>query len=139
MSEAVSARTRAALARSLPLVRQHKEEIIDRMGFNLRRIGGKPERFDKAEATAAMLTSLLLRQVDLIVYSGGPADLDAVAEEHRSAGIDGRHYSRFGDVLAPILKDVLGVRTPREVIWAWSDTFWLVVRASQSVGEPVDA
>lgn len=139
MSEVVSARTRSALARSLPLVRQHKEEIVDRMGLSLRRIAGKPERFDKAEATATILTSLLLRQADLIVYSGRPADLDAVAHEHRSAGIDGRHYSRFGDVLAPILKDVLGARTPREVVSAWSDTFWQVIRASQSAEEPVEA
>lgn len=132
MLEAVSARTRTILARSLPAVRQHQEEIVELIGAGLRGVAGPGEPSGKAEVTARLLTSLLIKQADLIVYSGRPGDLNSVAGEHRSAGIDGRHYSRFGDVLVPVLRDVLGPRAPSHVPSTWSDTFWLLIRASQS-------
>ena len=74
-----------------------------------------------------ILTELLLKQSAAIAEGREMADVNSVAREHWSLGIEGRHYSRFGDALVPILLDVLGPNAPREVASAWCDTFWAMV------------
>jgi len=88
---------------------------------------------------ATILTDLLLRQAGRIVEIGRAADLDSIADEHHSLALDGRHYSRFGDALVPILRDVLEPGVPREIPAAWCDTFWAVIRAAQPGREPAEA
>ena len=127
MSQAISERTTAFLARSLPMVRQHKAEIVVRMEMSLRDVA--PEPGDRAELIARTLLGLLIAQAAGLVDGGRPAGLESAARELRSLEIGGRHYSRFGDALVPILKDVLGGATPRQVASAWCDTFWLMVEA----------
>ena len=132
MSELVSERTRSILAQSLPIVRQHKAEILGAMKVHLSRVEGVRGTFDRSDVAAAILTELLLRQAGTIAGSGKAAGLETTASEHEALGIDGRHYSRFGDALVPILRDSLGVNLPREVSSAWSDTFWAVIRSAQA-------
>jgi hemoglobin-like flavoprotein len=132
MTELVTERTREIIARSLPLVRQRKDEIIGAMKIYLRRIEDGRNAFDPSDVAAMILTELLLRQASLIAGSGKAAGLETTAIEHAALGIDGRHYSRFGDALVPILRDSLGFNLPREVSSAWSDTFWSIIRAAQA-------
>jgi hemoglobin-like flavoprotein len=127
MSEVVSERIRALIARSVPLVRQHKDEIISRMELHLRDVNVDQQAVGQSEVVAMMLTELLLKQAAAITEGRPMADVDIVAREHWSLGIEGRHYSRFGDALVPILRDVLGPGAPREVASAWCDTFWATV------------
>ena len=86
-----------------------------------------------------VIVDLLVRQASLIAETGDVAGLETVAAEHRSLEIEGRHYSRFGDALVPILRDLLGPRVPREVPSAWCDTFWAVIRATEPRAALVDA
>lgn len=139
MPELVSERTRSILATSLPIVRQHRDEIVAAMEVYLRRVDEDRKSLGPSDVLAMILTDLLLRQADRIVDSRSAAGLDTIASEHRSLEIDGRHYSRFGDALVPILRDVLGVHVPREVPAAWCDTFWALIRAAQPSREPVEA
>ena len=132
MTELVTERTRDIIARSLPIVRQHKDEIVGAMEIYLRRVEEDRKTFGQSDVAAMILTELLLRQAGLIAGSGQVAGLETMALEHSALGIDGRHYSRFGDALVPILRDSLGVNLPREVSSAWSDTFWTVIRAAQA-------
>src|SRR5690242_7335367 len=105
MSELVSERTRAVLAQSLPIVRQHKDEIVGAMEIYLRRVGDGRRTFGRSDVAAMILTELLLRQAGLIAETGRTAGLDSTVREHEALGIDGRHYSRFGDALVLILRD----------------------------------
>lgn len=131
----VSQRTRDRLIESLPMVRRFREEIVRRMAINLRGVDGEWEPFGRSEVAATALTDLLIDSATRIASSGNFSDLEGVLQEHRSAGIDGRHYSRFGDAIRPTLVDVLGVGVPREVSSAWIDTFWAVVRAARASRE----
>lgn len=126
-----SERTRSILAGSLPLVRRHKDEIISHMEVHLRGIGGPDEAFGQSEVAAMMLTELLLDQAAAIAGQGALRIHRGIADEHRALAIVGRHYSRFGDALVPILKDVLGPGVPGELTASWGDAFWLAVRAIQ--------
>jgi hemoglobin-like flavoprotein len=127
MSEVVSERTRANIARSLPLIVQHRDEIVTRMELHLRDLSGDQHAVGQSEVVSMMLTEMLLKQAAAITEGKPLADVDIIAREHWSLGIEGRHYSRFGDALVPILLDVLGPGAPREVASAWCDTFWAMV------------
>lgn len=137
MSQSFDESVRAALARSLPLVHQHEAEIRSRMEANLASVSGQDEPFGHPELTARSLTDLLVRQAEAIVETGTVRELEFAAREHRTLGIVGRHYSRFGDAIIPILKDVIG--TPHEIGAIWCDTFWAVINAMQPHRELVEA
>ena len=136
MSDVVSDRTRALIGRSLPLVRQHKDEIITRMELHLRDVNDENEAVGQSEVVAMVLADMLLRQADALADGGRMAHAEEVAREHWSLGIEGRHYSRFGDALTPILLDVLGPHAPREVASAWCDAFWAIVHPVRLVTVP---
>ena len=133
MSSPVSNRTRSLLARSLPLVAQRKDELLEGLERNLAAAEAPGEPFGQAEVTAMILVELLLDQARSLVQSAELAPLADTAAEHRLLDITGRHYSRFGDALVPVLRDLLGPTLPREVAMAWCDTFWAVIRAARPV------
>jgi hemoglobin-like flavoprotein len=131
MSAPVSNRTRSLLSRSLPIVLQRKELLLEGTERSLGWSETREESFGQAETTAMILVELLLEQVRSLVQSGALAPLQDAADQHRKLGITGRHYSRFGDALVPVLRDLLGPTVPREVAAAWCDTFWTIIRAAQ--------
>ena len=131
MSSPVSDRTRSLLARSYPLVHQRADLLIEHMERNLGATAEPGEPIGQSELIAMMLVELLLRQAKHLVESGEMRGLDDLAREHEQLGITGRHYSRFGDALVPVIRDLLSPTVPREVAGAWCDTFWAVVRAGQ--------
>ena len=132
-------RTILTLARSLPLLQRHKDELLEGLEACLRGSEEPDDAFGQAEVTAMLLTQLLIDEAASLVRSGSFSTLDGVADQHRALDIDGRHYSRFGDALAPVLKDVLGTNIPADVPSAWCDTFWRVIRVAQEQRERVPA
>ncbi len=131
MSYPLAESVRNLLVGSLPLVRRHKDELISQMELHLRGVGGPDEPFGQSEVAAMLLTQMLIDQAVAIVDKGKLQVPAGLADEHRALEIVGRHYSRFGDALVPILKDLLGPGVPAEVTGAWCDAFWLAVRALQ--------
>lgn len=130
MSAAISAQTRKYLSQSLPLVQQHKDHLVNRMEANLRGNGGDDQPYGQSEVTAMILVDLLLTEARNLAGQGELGDLRDVAEEHRALEISGRDYSRFGDALVPVLRDMLGPRLPSEISSAWCDSFWTIVRTA---------
>ncbi|HYD13675.1 MAG TPA: hypothetical protein VEC11_12580 [Allosphingosinicella sp.] len=131
MSEAVSTRTRSLLARSLPLVQQRRETLVERMEAALAELDTKETALGQAEVTAVVLVDLLLDEARQLVEHGAFGPLSYVSGEHYLLEITGRHYSRFGDALLPVLRDLLGPIPPREVLAAWVDTFWAIINAAE--------
>ena len=139
MSAAISDLARKNLSQSLPFVEQHREHLVNRMEANLRAGEPEDEPYGQSEVAAMILVDLLLAQARNLADTGHLADLRDVKEEHRALAIAGRHYSRFGDALTPILKDLLGPKLPAEVASVWCDTFWTVIGAAESRKEMATA
>ena len=137
MSEAVTNRTRSLIARSLPLVQQRREALVERMEIALAELDTTWIAVGQAEVTAVVLTDLLLDEARQLVESGAFGPLGTMNGEHYLLDITGRHYSRYGDALIPVLRDLLGPIPPREVLAAWGDTFWAIIHSAQ--GRPAAA
>jgi hemoglobin-like flavoprotein len=127
----VSTRTRSLIARSLPLVQQRREALVERMEGALAELDTKPSEIGQAEVTAVVLVDLLLDEARELVESGAFGELSYLPGEHYLLDITGRHYSRFGDALMPVLRDLLGPIPPRELLSAWCDTFWAIIHAAE--------
>jgi hemoglobin-like flavoprotein len=125
---AIAEDVRLRLAESIAVVEGHREEITRRMQAHLAALETEEEAFGQAEVTGAMLVELLIDSASNIAACGSTGDLREVSHEHRRIDIDGRHYSRFGLALAPILRDVLGPSLPPRIASAWCDTFWFTIR-----------
>ncbi len=128
MNDIVSFRTRTLLTQSLRAVQSGQERIELALGTSLARSERDPELSDTPDIIAAILLNFLIEQVRHVTETGEPRKLDLHRAEHRLHGIDGRHYSRFGDMLVPVLRDTLGPSHPRATAVAWSDAFWAVVQ-----------
>ena len=133
---------RDVLARSFHSIQSHREQIIDAMRDSLVASEATDDPFGQSEVTALLLVDMLLAAGRNLI-DRGEALTDGMAasmlSEHRSQGIQGRHYSRFGDALVAVLRDVLGPQLPGAVSATWCDTFWSVVRHLVREDEPVAA
>ena len=134
MSPVLSDRSRELLSQSLPLVQASKHEVIASMhaGLVLAEPGQDPGR---AEINAMILVEMLINQVSHILDTGEYGDFAHIPNEHAALQMTGRAYSRFGDMLTPILRDVLGANLPGGVSGAWVDMFWAVIR--KATAQPV--
>lgn len=125
---------RLRLAQSMPIVERHRTAITEKMHERLLQLETPQECFGQAEVTALMLVELLIDCGGDLAAFGGTRDLAATAAEHRRLDVDGRHYSRFGLALAPVLREVLGVAMPPKIASAWCDAFWFII-AEMAPGE----
>ena len=128
---------RQIIARSLPLLDQHRDLLIERVEASFR--ASTDEAAQRPGVAAMMLVDLLLAQARNVAQMGRLSDLSDLAARHRAFSISGRIYSRFGDILIPILKDSLGPTLPAEISSAWGDLFWTIIREIQSQDEPIEA
>ena len=114
-----------------------KDRLIDGLGSYLRAVA--PEANDNSELVAMMLAEMLIARTASLLHTGKLEDAADLNQEHRALEIDGRHYSRFGDALSPVIRDVIGPNVPRAVGAAWGDAFWAIIRAVQSARAPAYA
>ena len=129
MSIQLSEQTRDLLAQTMPLIEHGKDRLIDGLGTYLRAFATEKE--DNSELVAMMLTEMLIGQSAQVLRSGSLNDVGDVKREHEALEIKGRHYSRFGDALPAVIRDVLGPNVPRAVGAAWGDAFWAIIRTIQ--------
>lgn len=128
MSNLLSEKTRHDLFHSLAALRAAEPAIVAAMSAYLARTEEEPAPPVRAATLATLLMEMLLAQAKRLAAGEEPEDVDSIGAANRRAGIEGRHYSRFGDALIPVLKDALGPRLPVAMASAWCDAFWLVVR-----------
>ena len=128
MKSIITPTVRTLLLQSLRPVEAKEDEIRAAFTKALARSDHDPELSDTPAVIAALLVSFLIEQVRHVVETGQPMKLELHRAEHRLHDIHGRHYSRFGDALVPVLKDALGGAYPRATASAWSDAFWAILR-----------
>lgn len=124
--------TRRRLALSIHLLEAHKDQFVEAVEAMFRPHEDPGEEMGQTEVTTMVLTELLLVQARSLVDTGALSIPETTAAEHLFLDITGRHYSRFGDGLVPILRDVLGPSLPSDVAAAWGDTFWAIIAAIRS-------
>ena len=131
--------TRRRLAQSVHLLESRKDRLLEALeaGFGTREAKG--EDFGRAKAVARVLTGLLIEQGRNLVDWGELRVPGDALVEHRALGISGRHYSRFGDALVPVIRDVLGPGVPREIALAWCDAFWAAIGGVMAQAETAPA
>lgn len=139
MSNPLSEKTRHDLFHSLTAVEAAAPSIIAAMSAYLAATEEEPAPFARATRLAALLVEMLLAQAKRLAAGEEPEDVDRIGAANRKAGLEGRHYSRFGDALVPVLKDALGPRLPGTMASAWCDAFWLVIRRVLEQRPPVSA
>ncbi|MGZ8287512.1 MAG: globin domain-containing protein [Allosphingosinicella sp.] len=128
MSNMISEKVRDNLFHSFAAVEAAAPAIKAAMTPSLALAEGEPAPFAKAGSVAVTLVDMMIEQARPMAEGRRPRGLEAVAAGHRLQGIDGRHYSRFGDALTPVLRDAVGRRLSSEVTAAWGDAFWFVIR-----------
>lgn len=138
LQTAIAEDIRLRLAQSMPEVDPRRGVIARKMQERLQELETPDEDFGQAEVTAMLLVELLVNCASDIAAFGGVRNLEEVARQHQRLDIDGRHYSRFGLVLAPVLRDVFGLKLPPKTASAWCDAFWHIIRhmAPQEAVEP---
>ena len=99
-------------------------------------LGESNQNPGQSEINAMILVEMLINHTRHLLETGKLDDVAHIANEHAELKITGRTYSRFGDVIVPILKDVLGPNAPSVVPGLWCDMFWRIIREVTSA-QPV--
>ncbi len=121
---------RALIARSLLLIEQQRERLVEEVGIHMRSEGGA-EDADVSNAAARLLTEQLLHSGRRLVETGRIPGPGSAWRDQQALGISGRHQSRFSDALMLILADLLGPSVPLEIQLGWCELFWDMVAAMQ--------
>lgn len=125
---AISEDVRFRLTESIAVVEGRRDEITRVMQAHLAALESEADASGQAEVTGSMLMEMLIDSASNVAACGSVGDLSEVSSAHQRLEIDGRHYSRFGLALAPILREVLGPSLPPRIVSAWCDTFWFAIR-----------
>ncbi len=133
MAKLISENSRKALFSSLGSVEAHRPAIVAALAGSLAADAEGEDR-DRSELIVILLMDMLVEQARYLSQGRPPQDLHDHVVRHERNGISGRHYSRFGDALVPVLRDVIGPGLPRSVANAWVDAFWLVIQTA-TLGE----
>jgi hemoglobin-like flavoprotein len=125
---AVTADSRLKLAQSVRILERHRVNLSEALGERMVALEDREEPFGQGDVTALQLTDLLIECARDLAAFGDMRDLRTIAADHERIGIDGRHYSRFGVALEPILRELIGPQLSPPMITACCDAFWLLVR-----------
>jgi hemoglobin-like flavoprotein len=131
MSTIISDRTRNHLFHSLSAVETHKEAVIEAMASSLAASEPHEQPSAHARTTAMLLVNMLVQEARHLIQKRDPEELELHIAEHELHGIAGRHYSRFGDALIPVLRDAIGPGLSKTVAAAWCDAFWAIIGMMQ--------
>lgn len=128
MTTNLSERAREIIARTLPLMEQHRPALEDALERWMARYGPYDPSAARPGLTTRAIVDMLLRHARQLGDDGPAPGILETARRHRTLALGGEHYSCLGDGLKPIMKDVLGTRATSPVLAAWTDAYWAIVR-----------
>ena len=128
MTTDLSDRTRDIVAETLPLMARHRAPLEKALRDHmLREDIDDPSAARIAVMTQAIMDMLYDHARQLRGY-GIPAATPETAARHRALALGTAQYSRFGDALKPVMRDMLGSSATPSMLSAWSDAYWAIVR-----------
>ncbi|WP_166039046.1 globin domain-containing protein [Sphingosinicella sp. YJ22] len=133
---------RIRLAQSMPVIERNRHQILLELQDRLVAQETPEEPFGQGDVTAVTLLGLLIECAGDLAAFGRPRDLHRAASKHRRLDIEGRHYARFGNALAPVLRKVLGTRLSPKMVNAWYESYLFLlhlmgIRIEQLMPHPV--
>lgn len=128
MTTDLSDRTRDMVAETLPLMARHRAPLEEALRDHM-------VREDIDDPSAAGITVMTQAIMDMLYDHarqfrgyGMPAGTAETAARHRALALGTAQYSRFGDALKPVMRDMLGSSATPSMLSAWSDAYWAIVR-----------
>jgi hemoglobin-like flavoprotein len=117
----------ASISSSLPLMKSKRDALEAAMSRYLSHADpGRASEVPPRVAAGAIM-DMLFDHAARVSSAGEIVRIDRHRARHHRLGIDGRHYSAFGDGLAAIMKDVLGAEARPARLAAWGDAYWAIV------------
>ena len=121
MTTDLSDRTRDIVAHTLPLMARHRASLEEALRDHMVR-----DDIDASSVQAIM--DMLYDHARQLRGYGIPDGTADTAARHRALALDTVQYSRFGDALKPVMRDVLGSSAMPPMRAAWADFYWAIVR-----------
>lgn len=127
MSANLSERARIFVSESLPMMEDHRHALEEAIESYMRRTGPGVSLADPARSASATIMDMLLGHASDLGLGRTPVSITETARDHARLGLNGEHYSSFGDALKPAMRDVLGKKATSPVLAAWTDAYWTIV------------
>ena len=131
MNTALSNHAVNVILKSLPLMERHRGQLGSAIGRYMARSAPYDPSARNTTAARGAIMDMLFDHAREIAGVPRLARLEETARRHGRLGVTAEDYSRFGDGFGVITKDVLGADATSELISAWGDAYWAIVRAMQ--------
>ena len=108
-------------------MKQHHIELEEAIASYFGKTGPDVSLTDPARSASATIMDMLLGHAADLGSGRTPETIAKTARDHARLGLNGEHYSSFGDALKPAMRDVLGKKATSPVLAAWTDAYWTIV------------
>ena len=117
------------ILKSLPMMERIRGPLGSALGRYTARCGPYDPSAGSDKITRGVITDMLFDHAREIAGTRPLIRIEETARRHRMLGLTAEHYSRFGDGLGTVMKDVLGANASPAVLAAWDDAYWAIVRS----------
>lgn len=129
MKTALSNNAVNVILKSLPMMERHRVTLGSALGRYMARRGPYDSSPGGDKLTRSAITDMLFDHAREIAGARPLVRIEETARRHRVLGLTPEHYSRFGDGLGAVMKDVLGANASPGLLAAWGDAYWAIVRS----------
>jgi nitric oxide dioxygenase len=124
----ISKAAAAAVTASFPLMHSRRDALERAMCRHMSRRHPPDHARERDAVAARAIMDMLLDHAARVSDAGTILRIERHDARHRRLAIRAEDHSRFGDGLAPIMRDVLGAEATRPVLAAWGDAYWAISR-----------
>lgn len=128
MKTAIGENAAVLVSRSLPLMERHRPVLQRAIGRYMARCGRHDRETVRHEAAGRAIMDMLFDYARGVGAGSSWPHLDEAAHRHHLQGVGPGDYSRFGDGLGAVMRDVLGPAATPSLRGAWGDAYWALVR-----------
>jgi hypothetical protein len=129
MKTALSNNSVNLILKSLPMMERNRGQLGSALGRYMARAGHYDPSVGGDKIARGAITDMLFDHARAIAGARPLIRIEETARQHRMLGLTAEHYSRFGDGLGTVMKDVLGANASPAVLAAWGDAYWAIVRS----------
>ena len=137
MNSSLSSDSAKIVSESLPGMQRHRRKLGSAIGRYLAHGGAAHSQ--RSADIGLVLTDMLFNHADEAAGTFARHRLAETARRHRKLGVTVGDYSCFGDGLGAVMKDVLGTQASPQLLSAWGDAYWAIVRGTHRNDFPIAA
>jgi nitric oxide dioxygenase len=129
MKTALSNNAVNVIVKSLPMMERNRVTLGSALGRYMARRRSYDSSAGGEKILRGAITDMLFDHAREIAGARPLLRIEETARRHRVLGLTREHYSRFGDGLGAVMKDVLGANASPRLLAAWGDAYWAIVRS----------